>query len=262
MLSNQIHYQFYNNLVNDKSNVVQVQIRLPSWNKKTVILVIASLFIGGITMSLLVYNYYLGQSFIFTLSFNGNCYEFSGKAYAKYLKLEKEKEMETLLLQSNTIGDPKAIIPVMFSGTNEQVNNFISKYAINVTERLPVEGVEDSNSVTYKTTGAEGGGGESIGPITTTTKTTTMIIKGKITNGNFEKIIKNEFNNALDYNSYIKTIVHSLGIESNALFTPQESKEITRQIQIFTINGLEKIVDEKEGVNPIECGGKISYYVT
>ncbi len=193
---------------------------------------IFALLIGGMIMFFLAYNFYPNK--YFNLNLNGDCYEFSGKAYAKYHELEKEKEKETLWLQAKAIGDPKAIIPITFSGTTEEVNEFVLKNNINVTERLQAG---DNNLKIDK-----------------------IIIKGKITDENFEKIIKNEFNIS-DYNSFIKTIVHSLGIESNAFLTSQESKQITKQMEHFTEDGLEKIVDEKDGVKPIECSNKITYYV-
>lgn len=198
---------------------------------KIIFLGIVVLIIGGAVMFLLAYNFY--PSKYFSLSFYGHCYEFFSNAYSKYLQLELQREKEILLLQTKSIGDPKFIIPITFSGTDRDIQSFVSKNNINITERIMLPGDNISKKV---------------------------IIKGKITNWNLEKIIQNEFN-VSDVNSFKKTIVHTLGIESNKFLSSKKSNQIANQINNFTINNIQKIIDEKEGVRSIECGNNIGYYI-
>ena len=66
---------------------------------------------------------------------NGNCYEFLDTAYIKYKNLEMEKEKAVKMLQVQAIGSPSISVPITFSGTNIQVNDFMANNHINETGR-------------------------------------------------------------------------------------------------------------------------------
>ena len=46
--------------------------------------------------------------------------------------MQAEKEMLIFRLQANAIGSPNTIIPIIFSGTGEEVNDFVNRYDIKI----------------------------------------------------------------------------------------------------------------------------------
>ena len=86
------------------------------------------LLVGGTISFFMAFSFYPEKHV--NVKINGECYEFMDNAYAKYKKLQAEKELLIFRLQANAIGSPNTIIPVIFSGTGEEVDDFINKYNI------------------------------------------------------------------------------------------------------------------------------------
>ncbi len=162
---------------------------------------------------------------------NGNCYEFLDNAYTKYKNLEMEKEKAMKMLQVQAIGSPSISVPIAFSGTNKEVNDFMEDNHINETGR---QTLGNNNSGIDKT-----------------------IIRGTILNGDLERLVNNFPNNNTE--SLSKTVPYGLGIQPNPHITSEESQQISKNIEQMMEKGLKEIISEKDGVKAAECRSKIVY---
>ncbi len=162
---------------------------------------------------------------------NGNCYELLDNAYIKYKNLEMEKGKALKRLQIQAIGSPNILVPITFSGTNKEVNDFMANNHINETSRLTLG---NNNSSIDK-----------------------VIIRGTILNGNLEKIVNDYSNN--DTGSFSKTVSYGIGIQPNPHITGVESQQISESIEQLMTTGLKEIINEKDGVKVAECRSKIVY---
>lgn len=68
------------------------------------------------------------------MDFDGICYELLGSAYEKYKKLDAQRAIAILKFQYEAIEPPNALIPISFSGTEDGIKEFSSKYNIEITE--------------------------------------------------------------------------------------------------------------------------------
>ena len=180
-------------------------------------------------MFILAFSYYPEKHV--NINLNGNCYEFLDNAYENYKDLQLEKEKEIKKLQIQAIGDPKNIVPITFSGSDRDTNDFINTNNINITYKKPLD---NSSTIIDKT-----------------------ILKGTITNGALEKLVNNSYSNNTEY--FSKTVLFSLGIQSNSHITSEESLQISKNIDQFIKNGIKKIIDNNDGVRKAECRSKIVY---
>ncbi len=197
--------------------------------KKIVIPGIVIGLVGGTIMFILAFSYYPEKHVNINLS--GNCYEFLGNAYADYKILELEKEKEIKKLQIQAIGDPKNIVPITFSGSDNDTNEFINTNNINITYK---KSLDNSSTIIDKT-----------------------IFKGTIINEDLQKLVNGSFSNNTE--SFSKTVLSSLGIQSNPHITSEESLQIIKNINQFIQNGIKKIIDNNDGVKKAECRSKIVY---
>jgi hypothetical protein len=185
--------------------------------------------IGGTIMLLLAFSYYPEKHV--NANVNGNCYEFLDNAYIKYKNLEMEKGKALRMLQIQAIGSPSVSVPITFSGTNKEVNEFMANNHINEIGR---QTLGNNNSSIDKT-----------------------IIRGTILNGDLEKIVNDFSNNYMG--PFSKTVSYGLGIQPNPHITSDESKQISENIEQFMEKGLKEIIEEKDGVKVAECRSKIVY---
>jgi hypothetical protein len=88
------------------------------------------LLVGGTISFFMAFSFYPEKHI--NVKINGVCYEFLDSAYTKYKKLQAEKELLIFRLQANAIGSPNTIIPVIFSGTGEEVDDFVNRYNIKI----------------------------------------------------------------------------------------------------------------------------------
>jgi hypothetical protein len=185
--------------------------------------------IGGTIMFFLAYNFYPEKHV--NINLNGKCYELLDVAFTKYKNLEVQKENEIKRLQVQAIGDPAIMVPISFSGTEREVNDFIQQNDVKVSTRQ----VLGNNSSIDKT-----------------------IVKGTISNGNLEKIISSSLVEN-DEANYTQTIAYGLGIQPNPYITHAESLQITKNIDQIMAKNVKEIIAEKEGVKEAECRSKIVY---
>lgn len=185
--------------------------------------------VGGTIMFILAFRYYPEKHV--NINLNGNCYEFLGNAYGDYKVLELEKEKEIKKLQIQAIGDPKNIVPITFSGSDKDTDEFINTNNINITFK---KSLDNYSTIIDKT-----------------------IFKGTIINGDLKKLVNEPFSNNTE--SFSKTVLSSLGIQSNPHITGEESLQISKDINQFIRNGIKKIIENSDGVKKAECRSKIVY---
>ncbi|MDP8906617.1 MAG: hypothetical protein M3M88_03755 [Thermoproteota archaeon] len=198
-------------------------------SQKIVVPGIITALIGGTIMLLLAFSFYPEKHV--NINLNGRCYELLDEAYAKYKDLEVQRENEIKRLQVQAIGDPAIMVPISFSGTERQVNDFINQNDVDVSSRQLL----GNNSSIDKT-----------------------IVKGTMSNGNLERII-NSSNVENNGANHTQTIAFGLGIQPNPYITPSESQQITKNIYDIMLNRVKEIIAEKEGVKEAECRSKFVY---
>lgn len=165
---------------------------------------------------------------------DGQCYEFLDNAYEKYKKLQGEKEILTLRLEAISIESPSTKIPVIFSGTLTEVDDFVSRYNMNTTSSQVV-GANNN----YKDR---------------------HVVKATITKRDFERLINDI--NVKDLDPLRKTITGSLGLQPGSLISAQESKQISSYSKDFMRNGIQQILNDTSqtgGVIQAEYRTKIQY---
>lgn len=198
--------------------------------------IIILLVVGGTISFFLAYGFYPEKRV--NVMINGECYEFLDDAHTKYKKLQAERELLVLRLQANAIESTNSIIPVIFSGTEAEVDDLVSEYNIktNTSQRI-----EASNNHIDK-----------------------YIVKATISKQNFERIINDL--TAEDLDPLKKTIFGSIGLQSNSLITEEQGKQISLYSNDFMHNGIQQIVEDGsstdndyDGVKQAECRTKIQY---
>ena len=193
------------------------------------------LLVGGTISFFMAFSFYPEKHV--NVKINGECYEFLDEAYAKYKKLQAEKELLIFRLQANAIGSPSTIIPVIFSGAEEEVDDFASKYNIN---KITSQRIGANNNYIDK-----------------------YIVKATITKQDFERIVNDLTIKDLD--PLTKSISGSIGLQPNSYITEQEGKQISLYSKDFMRNGIQQIIDasnansDYNGVKPAECRTKIQY---
>ena len=90
--------------------------------------IIVILIVGGTISFFLAYGFYPEKHV--NVKVDEKCYEFLYNALTKYNRLQAERELLVLKLQTHAIESPDAIVPVIFSGTGGEVDNLISDYNI------------------------------------------------------------------------------------------------------------------------------------
>ena len=193
------------------------------------------LLVGGTISFFMAFSFYPEKHV--NVKINGECYEFLDSAYMKYKKLQAEKELLIFKLQANAIGSPSTIIPVIFSGTGEEVDDFVNRYNIKTTTSQKI-GANDNYVDKY-------------------------IVKATMTKQDFERIINDLTIKDLD--PLTKSISGSIGLQPNSYITKQEGKQISLYSKDFMRNGIQQIIDasntnsDYDGVKQAECRTKIQY---
>lgn len=152
--------------------------------------------------------------------------------------MQAEKELLIFRLQANAIGSPGTIIPVIFSGTGEEVNDFVYRYNIKITTSQKI-GANNNYIDKY-------------------------IVKATMTKQNFERIINDLTIKGLD--PLTKSISGSIGLQPNIYITEQEGEQISLYSKDFMRNGIQQIIDDSnanssdyDGAKQAECRTKIQY---
>ena len=168
-------------------------------------LIIIFIIAGAISFSL-AFTYYPKKNV--NVNVDGICYEILGLAYADYKDLEAQRELRVLVHEYNAIEKPNSIIPMVYTGPKDQVQDFISKYNVIVTDYQEIGGEM------YYTKDYIG-------------KT---IIKGEISKANLLKVI-------VDLSSakgiFNENVLYNLGIQTNAFLSSEEREKISSDSTSF-----------------------------
>ena len=203
---------------------------------RLVIPIIVILIVGGTIGFFLAYGFYPEKHV--NVNVDGKCFEFLDDAFIKYNKLQAERELLILKLQTNAIESPYATVPIVFSGTGEEISNLISGYniIINNSQRL-----EAGNNHIDK-----------------------YLVKATISKQNLESVTNDL--TVKDFDPLRRTIFSSFGIQSNSYITEEEGKQIFSYSKYFMSNGIKQIVDDGNdvkgaynGVKQAECRTNIQY---
>lgn len=197
--------------------------------------VIIVLLVGGTISFFMAFSFYPEKHV--NVKINGECYELLDDAYAKYIKLQAEKELLILRLQANAIESPNTIIPVIFSGTGEEVDGFVNGYNI---KTITSQKIGTNNNYVDK-----------------------YVVKATIAKQDFERIINDL--TVRDLDPLTKSIIGSIGLQATSYITEQEGKQISLYSKDFMRNGIRQIIDatnvdgDYDGVKHAECRTKIEY---
>ena len=198
--------------------------------KLAIPLIIIFIIVGAVSFSL-AFTYYPKKNV--NVNVDGICYEILGSAYADYKDLEAERELRVLAHEYNAIEKPNAIIPILYTGTKDQVQDFISKYNIIVTDNQEIGGqMYSTNDYMGKT-----------------------IIKGEISKANLLKVITglSSLNKVSNEN-----ILYHLGIQSNTFLSSEEREKISSDSKSFMLEGIQKIIENrKDSIKQAECRSQI-----
>ena len=198
--------------------------------KLAIPLIIIFIIVGAVSFSL-AFTYYPKKNV--NVNVDGICYEILGSAYADYKDLEAERELRVLAHEYNAIEEPNAIIPMLYTGTKDQVQDFISKYNIIVTDNQEIGGeMYSTNDYMGKT-----------------------IIKGEISKANLLKVITglSSLNKVSNEN-----ILYHLGIQSNTFLSSEEREKISSDSKNFMLEGIQKIIENrKDSIKQAECRSQI-----
>ena len=163
------------------------------------------------------------------VNLDGVCYEILGPAYSDYKKLEAERELRVLAHVYNAIEEPNAIIPIVYTGTKGQVQDFISMYNAKVTNIQEIGGEMYYNK-------------EYIGK---------TIIRGEISKENLLKVISDL--SSLKTNSDENSL-YNIGIQTNTFISSQEREKISADSTIFMLEGIQNILENrKDNIKQTEC---------
>ncbi len=200
---------------------------------KLIIPVIVILIVGGTASFFLAYGCYPKKNV--NININGYCYEFLGSAFVEYKNLDAKKEIRILNLQYNAIEPPNALIPITFSGTKSEFTELADKYNIEIVGKQQVGDMYNNNNYIDK-----------------------YIVKGMIAKPYFKQILDDL--TLQDLNPSTKTILSSIGLQSNPFLTLEEGKEISIDSNNFMRKEIQQmIVDNHEGIEQAECRSKIQH---
>ena len=198
--------------------------------KLAIPLIVIFIIVGAVSFSL-AFTYYPKKNV--NVNVDGICYEILGSAYADYKDLEAERELRVLAHEYNAIEEPNAIIPMLYTGTKDQVQDFISKYNIIVTDNQEIGGeMYSTNDYMGKT-----------------------IIKGEISKANLLKVITGLYSLNKVSN---ENILYHLGIQSNTFLSSEEREKISSDSKNFMLEGIQKIIENrKDSIKQAECRSQI-----
>ena len=193
-------------------------------------LIIIFLIAGAVSFSL-AFTYYPKKNV--NVNVDGICYEILGSAYSDYKDLEAERELRVLAHEYNAIEKPSSIIPIVYTGTKDQVQDFISKYNVRVTDNQEIGGeMYYTNDYIGKT-----------------------IIKGEISKTNLLKVITDLSSNKRVMN---ENVLYNLGIQNNTFLSSEEREKISSDSNSFMLEGIQKILENrKDSIKQAECRSQI-----
>lgn len=183
---------------------------------------IAILAIGGVISFLLAYSFYPEKHENVTI--DGKCYELLDAAHEQYVNLAARKDIESLRLQLSKVEPKDAIIPIIFSGKDSDIEHFKHKYPLMVTSQHKVKYFPNIDA---------------------------SVITANITKNELQNIAGNL--TLKDVYPSAKTISGSIGIEPNNYITSAEGKDISTKSKEFMSNGIREIIANSDGARSAYC---------
>ena len=192
---------------------------------------ICVLIVAGIISFFIVYGFYPEKHV--NVNLYGVCYELVGPAYQKYTNLAAQKELTMLRLQSYAIKSPDLSIPIIFTGSKEQITNFVNKYT-NGLYVVSNEGMDPGFA-----------------------NIDMQIVKATVTKPTLQRITNDLTID--DFNPLKKTVGGSIGLQSTSYISSAQEEKIMTYVDQLVQNGVKKIISDGEnqglagGVKPREC---------
>jgi hypothetical protein len=180
--------------------------------------------IGGVISFLLAFNFYPEKHV--NVNIDGKCYELLDKANMQYQNLAASNRLLVLKMQIDYIESADAKIPIIFSGYEERINEFLQIYPFQIIEKQNI-----TNSVNPSLN--------------------KNIVKAIVSKNELSNLINNS--KISDFYQYSNSIIGSIGIQSTQYFTVEEGKAVSNKSKELMYNGLKGIIESKEGVKSAEC---------
>jgi len=198
--------------------------------KLAIPLIIIFIIAGAVSFSL-AFTYYPKKNV--NVNVDGICYEILGPAYTDYKELEAERELRVLVHEYNAIEEPNSVIPIVYTGTRDQAQEFVSKYNVIVTDNHEIGGeMYYTNDYIGKT-----------------------IIKGEISKTNLLKVIADLSSPKRVLN---ENVLYHLGIQNNTFLSSDEREKISSDSTSFMLEGIQKILENrKDSIKQAECRSQI-----
>jgi len=198
--------------------------------KLAIPLIIIFIIAGALSFSL-AFTYYPKKNV--NVNVDGTCYEILGPAYTDYKELEAERELRVLVHEYNAIEEPNSVIPIVYTGTRDQAQEFVSMYNVKVTDNQEIGGeMYYTNDYIGKT-----------------------IIKGEISKTNLLKVIADLSSPKRVLN---ENVLYHLGIQNNTFLSSDEREKISSDSTSFMLEGIQKILENrKDSIKQAECRSQI-----
>ena len=198
--------------------------------KLAIPLIIIFIIAGALSFSL-AFTYYPKKNV--NVNVDGTCYEILGPAYTDYKELEAERELRVLVHEYNAIEEPNSVIPIVYTGTRDQAQEFVSMYNVKVTDNQEIGGeMYYTNDYIGKT-----------------------IIKGEISKTNLLKVIADLSSPKRVLN---ENVLYHLGIQNNTFLSSDEREKISSDSTTFMLEGIQKILENrKDSIRQAECRSQI-----
>ena len=180
--------------------------------------------IGGVISFLLAFNFYPEKHV--NVNIDGKCYELLDKANMQYQNLAASNRLLVLKMQIDYIESVGAKIPIIFSGYEERINEFLQIHPFQIIEKQNI-----TNSVNPSLN--------------------KNIVKAIVSKNELSNLINNS--KISDFYQYSNSIIGSIGIQSTQYFTLEEGKAVSNKSKELMYNGLKEIIESKEGVKSAEC---------
>lgn len=183
---------------------------------------ILTLIVIGTVGFLLAFSYYPEKHV--NVNIDGRCYELLDASNEKHKILRAENEIKVKQIQLKMIEYDDANLPIVFSGFNESVNDFIKDY--NIRNIISIQKVSD-NATFDK-----------------------FIVKAILSKNELQKIV-----NDLTVSDFYPTISvkGSVGLGPNKYISSEEGKIISAESKDFMQNGIKNIVESTVGIKLAEC---------
>jgi hypothetical protein len=184
--------------------------------------IIVILAIGGAISFVLAYSFYPEKHENVTV--DGKCYELLDAAHEEYVKLAARKDIETLKLQLSKVEPKYAMVSIIFSGRNSDIEQFRHSYQLTETSQQKVKYYPNIDA---------------------------SVVTANISKSELQNIIGNL--TLKDVYPSAKTVAGSIGIQPNNYITSAEGKDISIRSNEFMSNGIRQIIDNSYSAKSAYC---------